>query len=80
MKSPKRICRPRAEITTSPAVSGGIVSRLWPSRRSGGSRARKASSRLAVPLRARSSAGVPVASTRPLSTATSQSYCSASSM
>ena len=27
-----------------------------------------------------STAGVPVASTRPLSTATSQSYCSASSM
>ena len=60
-------------MTTSPACSGGITSVLCPLRRSAGSRARKAASRLSVAVRVRSACGVPVASTRPASTATSQS-------
>ena len=57
-----------------------MVSSVWPLRFSSGKRAMKHCSRSFVPVRSISSAGVPVASTRPASMATIQSHFCASSM
>ena len=67
VKSPKRRVRPLASMAISalPAARGGMVSSVWPLRFSSGSRAMKHCSRSFVPVRSISSAGVPVASTRP---------------
>jgi hypothetical protein len=82
VKAPKRHVRPWASIASSawPGGRGGIVSSVWPMRFSSGNRAMKQRSRSCVPVRCISSAGVPVASTRPASIATIQSHCCASSM
>lgn len=57
-----------------------MVTGAWPRFFSSGSRAMKASSSERLPVRSSSSAGEPVASTRPSSMATSQSNRWASSM
>ncbi len=67
-------------ISDLPAARGGIVSSVWPLRFSSGRSAMKQCSRSFVPVRFISSAGVPVASTRPASIATIQSHRCASSM
>ena len=81
VKVPKRWVRPCASIAISAVVwRGGIVTSLCPRRFSSGSRAMKQRSRSSVFVRAISSAGVPVARTRPASIATIQSQRWASSM
>ena len=74
--------RPCASMAISvlPAARGGMTSSVWPLRFSSGSSAMKHCSRSSVPVRCISSAGVPVASTRPASIATIQSHRCASSM
>ena len=62
------------------AARGGISTSRWPRRFSSGNRRMKAASREAAPVRSSSSAGAPVASTRPPSIAASQSKRAASSM
>jgi|GEM_PF-5855555 hypothetical protein len=81
-KSPKRRVRPSASMAISdlPPGRGGMVRSTWPERFSSGSNATKHLSRSFVPVRSMSSAGVPVASTRPASMATIQSHCWASSI
>ena len=64
----------------SPGGRGGTTSSLWPLRISSGSRAMKASSSDRVPVRAGSSAGVPVPTTLPANIATRWSNRAASSM
>ncbi|MCY1532400.1 hypothetical protein D9M68_676750 [compost metagenome] len=82
-KSPNFMVRSRASMAisaSSPTASGTISTGLWPRRLASGSSAMKAASRESAPVRRSSSAGVPVASTRPSSMAISQSKRSASSM
>nr|WP_304502342.1 hypothetical protein [Azospirillum sp. 412522] len=84
VKSPKRRVRPIASMAGSaPAGSGGrggTTRRSWPRRTSSGSRATKASSRSAVPVRAFTAAGVSWASRWPAFIITTWSKRSASSM
>ena len=82
-KSPNCMVRPWASMAISAAASAcrGVMTTGWcPRRLASGSRATKAASRLAWPVRCISSAGVPVARMRPSSMATSQSKRWASSM
>ena len=67
-------------LAVDDARAAGCRSARWPARFASGSSAMKASSSVRAPVCALSSAGVPVARTRPASMATSQSNRSASSM
>ncbi|MOA29948.1 hypothetical protein D3C78_1509950 [compost metagenome] len=80
-KSPKRMVRPWASMAMlSLCWRGGITSSRCRRRLASGSRRMNASSRLALAVRASSSAGVPVARMRPSSIATRWSKRCASSM
>ena len=82
-KSPKRMVRSRASMAISAwssSASGTMRTGSWPRRFSSGKSAMKASSSEAARPRACSPAGVSWASTRPSSSAISQSKRRASSM